>query len=445
MNSNQSITHLEIGTKLNEASFTRGHFWIFLVCFLINVADGYDMVAMAYAAPSVSEAFSLSSTELGLIFSSLLVGMSIGGLLLAPLGDRFGRRPIILVFLAFMAVSMLLTPYTWSAASLVAARFATGLAIGAIMANVASISSEYAPGRYKSLIVIVTTSGAPVGTAFAGPIANAAIESSGWEHVFLYGGWFTAALFVISALALPESIQFLARRKVSSGSQLDKVNSLFSRVGLHPVNALPTFEEGRSQNKASVIHLFSKPLRKRTVFVWIAFFSSFWAGYLLSNWMPTLFATNGFTQSDGIFALTFFAFGGLTGAWVIAYLSTKFPLHILLSSTYAIGIVLLIFWVTARPQDLFILFGIVYLMGVTLSGVMASMYAMATQSYPSSVRSTGVGSAAGFGRVGAILSPALAGAAISLGLNMYTLVAVFVIPPIFIATVLLSKTTWRED
>ena len=301
----QAITHLEIGDRLSDASFTGGHFRIFLLCFLINVADGYDMVSMAYAAPALSAAWQLGSTELGIIFSSLLVGMSIGGLFVAPLGDKLGRRTITLYFLALMAVSMLLTPYAWSAASLIAARFVTGLCIGAIMANVASISSEYAPGRYKSLLVIVTTSGAPVGTALAGPIANFAIESSGWEHVFLYGGYFTAALFVLAALALPESIQFLARREVSNAKQLDQVNALLAKLKLNPINALPTPEEVRSKSKASVIHLFSKALRRRTAFIWTAFFSAYWAGYLLSNWTPTLFATNGFTQSDGIFALTY--------------------------------------------------------------------------------------------------------------------------------------------
>ena len=441
----QAITHSEIGNRLSEASFTRGHLRIVLLCFLINVADGYDMVSMAYAAPALSAAWQLGSTELGVIFSSLLVGMSIGGLFLAPLGDKFGRRPITLFFLAFMAATMLLTPYAWSAASLIAVRFATGMAIGAIMANVASISSEYAPGRFKGLLVIVTTSGAPVGTALAGPIANLAIESSGWEHVFLYGGLFTAALFVLAALALPESIQYLARRQASRGKQLDKVNALLAKLKLNALNALPSQAEARSENKANVIHLFGKPLRKRTVFIWTAFFSAYWAGYLLSNWMPTLFATNGFTQSDGIFALTYFSFGGLTGAWLLAYLSTRFPLNILLSSCFAIATALLLLWILVQPLELVFLFSIVFLIGVTLSGVTAAMYAMATQAYPSSVRSTGVGSAAGFGRVGAIVSPALAGAAISVGLDMYALLTVLVIPAMLIAAVFLKQTTWREN
>ena len=149
--------------------------------------------------------------------------------------------------------------------------------------------------------------------------------------------------------------------------------------------------------------------------------------------------------SRGASSYTYFSFGGLTGAWLLAYLSTRFPLNILLSSCFAIAGSLLLLWIVAQPQDLLLLFGIVFLIGVTLSGVTAAMYAMATQAYPSSVRSTGVGSAAGFGRVGAILSPALAGAAVASGLDMYTLLAVLVVPAIFIAAVFLMKTTWREE
>ena len=102
-------------------------------------------------------------------------------------------------------------------------------------------------------------------------------------------------------------------------------------------------------------------------------------------------------------------------------------------------------WITVRPEGLTTLYSIIFLIGMTLIGTSTSMYAMVTRSYPSKVRSTGVGAAAGIGRVGAILSPALAGAVIALGLNMYTLVAMLVVPPIIIATILMRKTSWNED
>src|SRR5688500_11534554 len=61
---------------------------------ILSALDGYDVLAMTFAAPGISQAWGVGKAELGLMLSSGLVGMAAGSLLLAPQGDRFGRRPV---------------------------------------------------------------------------------------------------------------------------------------------------------------------------------------------------------------------------------------------------------------------------------------------------------------------------------------------------------------
>ena len=63
---------------------------IFL-CLLMNMLDGMDVMVISYTAPSIVKEWNIAASNLGVVFSMGLLGMTLGAMLLAPLADFIGR------------------------------------------------------------------------------------------------------------------------------------------------------------------------------------------------------------------------------------------------------------------------------------------------------------------------------------------------------------------
>ncbi len=99
-----------------------GRQWLALsVCVLLNVIDGFDILAVSVAADPIRHGLGPSTADLGLVLSASLAGMTLGALLLGPLADRFGRRPLILSCLVVELAGMLAAGFSTAGASLFAA------------------------------------------------------------------------------------------------------------------------------------------------------------------------------------------------------------------------------------------------------------------------------------------------------------------------------------
>lgn len=123
------------------------------LCFIINAVDGMNVFLMSYLAPSITRDWALSPTTLGEIFSAALVGMAIGGLMIAPLGDRYGRRPLILASLLMMSTGMVLSGFTPGVVALLLARVLVGMGIGTVLACMTALVAEFAPPHRRNFSV----------------------------------------------------------------------------------------------------------------------------------------------------------------------------------------------------------------------------------------------------------------------------------------------------
>ena len=397
--------------------------------FLLNLADGIDVVAMSVTAPSVAAAWGLERAALGPLFSAALFGMAIGAAGLAPLSDRLGRRLLLVAAMLLVGLSMLAVSWIESMASVTVfsiLRFVSGLGIGVIFGSAPALASEFMPSRYRSLAVSLVVMGYPVGAVLAGPIANALIPDYGWTAVFTAGGVLTLCIAVVTWALLPESPEFLASRAGNRPDREVVVNSLLARLDRDPVSAVETNISRPSATP--VAQILTAERRLRTLALWVIYFMGFLTMYFMLSWIPTLFVDSGYARAQGIEALTGFNLGAVPGILVLAFLTTRLSLVPLLSLFFVSASAVLAYVGLAEPSGLDSLMVLMFVGGVFLHGGFTCLYALATKTYPSDIRAAGVGWAAGLGRTGAIASPLLAAMLISMGWGMYSLFLVFALP-----------------
>lgn len=174
----------DIVEEINQNKMMKYQWFIIIICIFLNIIDGFDVMVMAFTAPSVSAEWSLSGAQIGLLLSSGLFGMAAGSIFLAPLADKIGRRLLILICLFIAGISMLACAFVPSHSTLALLRFITGVGVGGILACSNVLASEYANARWRSLAVSLMSTGYGIGATFGGILSLTLIEHLGWRSIF---------------------------------------------------------------------------------------------------------------------------------------------------------------------------------------------------------------------------------------------------------------------
>lgn len=383
--------------------------WLVIaVCVLVNTLDGFDIQVMAFTSNAVTQEWGLTGSQLGLLLSAGFVGMAAGSLLIAPFADRIGRRPIVLGCLVLAAVGMTLSSLSQSPTQLGLLRVLTGLGIGGILASNTVIAGEYASKRWHGMTISLTATGYSVGAIVGGILSVTLQGSFGWRSVFLFGGIATAVVLVVALFLLPESLDHLLTRQPAKA--LDKVNRLAERMGRPGLEALPARPPRIAKGVASGIgKLLSPELRRPTLILWVSFFLVLAGFYFVTSWTPRLLVEAGLSPTAGISGGVLINIGGLFGSVALGFATARFPMRKVVSGYLLISAALLAFFLTTTGSLPFALC-VAALIGLFLIGCVAGLYALVSAVYAADVRSTGMGTAVGIGRVGAILAPLAAGA-----------------------------------
>lgn len=414
--------------RIDNGPMTRMMFIVIGIGFLLNLVDGFDVVAMSVAGPSITSDWGITDGEKGWILSSALIGMAIGAAFLAPYSDVIGRRKLILLATIMIGSSMVVTGFIPESVSIMMAiRVVSGLGIGVIMAAGAAIASEFAPDRYRNLAVTTVVMGYPFGAMVVGPIANWIIPVFGWEMLFVFGGLATLLLGGIFYFILPESLEYLATRKDQNDDTLEELNTALKRLNRDPIDTLPAPPQNEAQ-AGNVTALLRNDFALPTWGIWSIYFLGFLTMYFLLSWIPSLFVDAGYSRSQGIFALTLFNAGAIIGIVAIGWISTGRKIAKAISVFFITSAALLVIISQLKPDSLTLLNGGILVVGLFLQGAFTAMYALAARVYPTSLRATGIGWAAGLGRTGAILSPIAAGYLAVQGWGLYPLFLLFALP-----------------
>jgi MFS family permease len=225
-------------------------------------------------------------------------------------------------------------------------------------------------------------------------------------------------MLVVAYFTLPESLDYLLVKQPKNA--LDRINHLCQRIGLTRIPQLPEVIHNTAQPKIGIAKLFTAGLGLQTIFLWLSFFFVMFGFYFVMSWTPKILSANGMTTEQAVTAGVLISAGGMFGAALIGLISARVRIFYVQAAFLALTAILILLFVNST-STLTIAFILSVFLGVLSNGCVAGLYAMSPSIYEADVRATGVGSAIGFGRIGGILSPLVAGAFLDGGISSLTL------------------------
>jgi MFS transporter, AAHS family, 4-hydroxybenzoate transporter len=380
------------------------------ICTVVQMFDAWDVNSIGVAVPQLTHLWHLPGPAFTQAFLWSSIGILVGALSAGPIGDRFGRKPLLIGSLLIFGLASLASAFATGLGFMTVTRFFTGLGIGGGFPGAATLTGDYAPQRRRALMIMASFTGAPLGGFLCGQAAGFLLPTLGWPSIFVIGGVAPLILVVVMALWLPESPRFLARKE----SLTPREAVLLQRLEIaHAPGAGHGLDLARSN---PVAMLFSKGYALQTVLLWIIFFCSLMNLFLFVYWLPEVLHLTGLSPASAARATSFRELGGIFAVLYLGVLLDRFGPERALAWNYAAGI-LFIALIALVAMPYLVLVPVIFLCGLTIIGSQTGANAACGKLYPARMRTSGLGWALGIGRLGGIAAPALGGFLLKSGMQ----------------------------
>jgi AAHS family 4-hydroxybenzoate transporter-like MFS transporter len=386
--------------------------WLILSIFLM--LDGLDLALLGLLAPDLAAEFSLDPAQVGLLLGSQQVGVAIAGILGGAAGDRFGRRTIIAGSVALFGLFTVIAAFASSAGIFVIARTVAGLGLGALSPNVASYLTETLPLAWRGRL----TAGAFVAIAVGAILSTVLVKGLGdvldWRSLFFICGAIPVMLIPLILFIIPESPIWMATRRRPAGAIAAALNRLTGERRFTSETKFIAAGEQDVAREATAARrtnfLASIPLRD-TIALWCIIFALQFLGAGMTHMGPTVLAANGLDIAHAAQMMLWYNLAGLAGALIAAWLLPllgSLRLYLALSIVMLASFLILYAMLVARISGPALGYPVA-MCGFAVTGLSLIGFPLAAAVYPTENRATGVGAAAGVGRVGSVVAPAMIG------------------------------------
>jgi AAHS family 4-hydroxybenzoate transporter-like MFS transporter len=386
-------------------------FWSVLIAFI----DGYDIGAIAFAAPHLIPEWHIAPKDLGLVLSASNLGVLFGSQIFGWIGDRYGRKTALIASNVLFGVLTYWAAYSTNLTELSWLRFFAGLGIGGVIPNIVAINAESAPRHLRATLAIIAAGMVPIGGALAGFASAAFVPQYGWQILFKIGGIAPLVFAALAVFALPESVKFMALHE----SQRRKMEALLTSIRpgfVVPRNARFVIEDERQSPSSNPIYLFGNGLAAITPLTWLMFALNLMGYFFLISWTPTLMGAAHVPPATAALAGATLQIGGTVGALILCWwLQRQRFLAIAILFVIAVPVVGSIGY--AGLTSTTALLTATFFAGALVLGIQSGINVVGALIYPTNLRANGSGWQLGLGRLGAIVGPLVGAQFASLPVN----------------------------
>ncbi|MEC0181105.1 MFS transporter [Paenibacillus peoriae] len=368
--------------KKRKLLFSAGFSWLF---------DAMDVGLLSFIVAALAKEWHLGSEQIGLVTSMNSIGMVFGAALAGILADRYGRRAILVWTLLIFSIASGLSAFATGLGVLLVLRFIAGAGLGGELPVASTLVSESVPVKERGRAVVLLESFWAAGWILSALIAYFVIPKYGWQMAFILG-----AVPALYALYLRRAVEDSPRYKQQSVK-------------------LPLRERLAS--------IWAGANRRSTLMLWILWFTVVFSYYGMFLWLPSMMFMKGFELVKSFEYVLIMTLAQLPGYFTAAYLIEKLGRKFVLILYLLLTAVSAIWFGTAETA------GMLLAAGICLSffnlGAWGAMYAYTPELYPTAVRSTGVGMAAAFGRIGGVIGPLVVGILVGQGIGLPAIFGIF--------------------
>ena len=360
-------------------------------CLLLTMIDGFDTQAIGFVGPAIVHAWHLPPASLGPIFSAGLLGALFGAVGLGRLGDRHGRLVMLVCSVLVFAAGTIATAWVTRTNTLLVMRFLTGIGLGGALPNLLALTAAQAPPHLRSTSIATVLIGLGLGAGIGGFASVSLIQAYGWPAVFLMGG-----LAPLPILPLLAALLIYAPPQLGEQSATSLVRGGFAAV-------------------------LSRQYRAGTLLLWAVNCCCSMLTYTLASWLPTLLNERGFAVHQAVTAAALLNLGGVLGGICCGRLSDLRGPYPVIVTAYFLGGIAIAMIGSAAGFGFGAVLAAVFATALLAYGGQTGVGVLSTIFYEAPLRSTGVGLALGFGRVGAVAGPLLIGWLLAAGTAISTL------------------------
>ena len=406
---------LERLEKLPVGSF---HYKLLMVTGLGWLFDSMDTGLIAFVLPVLAKEWGLTTAQMGWIGSIGLIGMALGAIISGTVADKIGRKKVFSITVLLYSLATGACALAWSYESLLVFRFLVGFGLGGELPVAATLMSEYAPSHLRGRFIVLLESFWGVGWLVAACISYLIIPKFGWQIAFVLGTLPALYVFLIR-LHMPESIRYLlSKDRIEEAKEI--ILMLEKKLNVKSddfTGKLTPAELGQGVAQPGFKTLWSSAMAKRTLMLWLAWFGIVYSYYGIFMWLPSIVFQQGFAVVKTFEYVLIMTIAQLPGyycaAWLVDVIGRKYTLSLFLLMS---GVASYFFGNAGTPESLLMWGAIMSFFNLGAWGV---IYTYTPELYPTNIRALGSGWAAGFGRLGGMIAPALVGVMLAnqLGIN----------------------------
>lgn len=405
--------------RLDQSAFTPRHTRLYVLALAGHFLDGFVINITGVILPGIIGTFRITSQQAGFFSSALFLGMLVGAAVAGIVSDRLGRKyPLVISILIYAGFS-LLAAFAWNYPVLVAARTCQGIGLGAEIAVVLPYITEFVPSRHRAPLLTTATAVWFIGLPVAAALGAAIVPALSWRAMFVVGA-IPILVAVVMLAGLPESVRYLLRR----GRNQDARAVVDALASVTDVPADPAVRPAGDEPAGSVWQLLSGRYLKYTVALWVMELCGGAFLYGLSSWLPTVLEKRGASLLHSFTYTAVITAVGVVGSILAGQLINRVGRRSVLIVGFLLSGLFCLWWGAVSGAAAAVALGsAATFFGSGLAG--STMFAYASELYPTFNRATGLGWAAAWQKAGGLIIPTVIGFLLAMRASSYLFFVLF--------------------